>query len=66
VKDTNKENICKNVVNGSADRLAYLRKRSLHRLWWGSARVALGREQRNVTLHPPPDFHPSAPTAKYT
>jgi len=36
------------------DRLAYLRKRSLHRLWWSSAQVALKRGERNPTVRPPP------------
>lgn len=41
-------------------RLAYLRKRSLHRLWWSSAQVALKRGQRSPPVRPPSGFHVKA------
>ncbi len=33
--------------------LDYLRKRSQHRIWWSSARVALRRGQSGEPLHRP-------------
>jgi len=33
--------------------LGYLRKRSLHRVWWNSARVALMRGHSGETPHQP-------------
>lgn len=66
MKDSNRGNSIENGPRGAADRdrLTYLRKRSLHRLWWSSARVALGRDQRNIPIRPPPSFHVSQPKDK--
>jgi hypothetical protein len=33
--------------------LDYLRQRSLHRLWWSSARIALRRVRSGEPPHPP-------------
>jgi hypothetical protein len=32
--------------------LDYLRKRSQHRVWWNSARIALRRGQTGEAIHP--------------
>lgn len=66
MKDSNTENNGGRVEHVDADRLAYLRKRSLHRLWWNSARVTLGREQRKAAAFSAPGFHASPPTGKRT